>query len=394
MRDRLLALLETADLAIASCSGVLAVGDLEPVKSSVGALRARLAYPEDILVVALAGGTGSGKSSLFNALSGEELADVGGVRPTTSHPQAAVPRVARDTLKGYLDYLGIERIEPYEGETVCLIDLPDTDSVETEHRHRVDGLLPLVDVVVWVTDPEKYRDVRLHGEYLQPLAIYSQQFVFVLNQADRLTSDQLEGVLADLSDALTEDGLNDVPVVATSASPTAGPPSGIEGLGDELEGKRRHRVALYGRLLTELDAITRELDARLGDTVGFDDSVSPVIDAAVESLESGDGPEAIETLVSFLDAMARETGGVTGDSLRRLAGDVPGHVVRISKTVPPGARRLFRRAAPPDPAEFRARLKEAVVRPARALLAKRALAQAAVAELAIATAELRTTPTR
>ena len=41
-------------------------------------------------VVALAGATGSGKSSLFNALVGDEVARVGLRRPTTSTPTAAV----------------------------------------------------------------------------------------------------------------------------------------------------------------------------------------------------------------------------------------------------------------------------------------------------------------
>src|SRR5690348_18017787 len=41
-------------------------------------------------VVALAGATGSGKSSLFNALVGSTVAVVGARRPTTARPIAAV----------------------------------------------------------------------------------------------------------------------------------------------------------------------------------------------------------------------------------------------------------------------------------------------------------------
>jgi GTP-binding protein EngB required for normal cell division len=393
MRDRLADLAETADLAIASCGGVLAAAELEPVKTTAGALRARLAYPEDILVVALAGGTGSGKSSLFNALIGEEVADVGGVRPTTSHPRAAVPGTARESLEGYLDYLGTDRRHVYDGETICVIDLPDSDSVETQHRHRVDAMLPLVDVVVWVTDPEKYRDARLHREYLQPMAMYSSQFVCVLNQVDRLAEDQRESVLVDLSRALTEDGLEGVPVVATSV-PMGGPPVGIDELSEELELKRGHRVALYGKLLTDLEVVTHQLESMLAGTADFDDAASSTIESAVESLMSGDSPVAIETLVSFLDTLARETGGVTGDSLRLLAGNVPAHVIGITRTSPEPTRlRLFRRQIAPDPGELRARLSETVMRPARALIAKRALARATVAELAVSTATLRTTTT-
>lgn len=393
MRDRLLALLETAELAIASCAGVLGPDELEHAKSSASALRARLAYPEDMLVVAFAGGTGSGKSSLFNALAGDELADVGGVRPTTSEPQAALPESAQGSLGGYLDHLGVEKRDVYDGDAICLIDLPDTDSVETQHRHRVDALLPLVDVIVWVTDPEKYRDARLHREYLRPMAMYSPQFICVLNQADRLPEDELLAVLDDLSQALGEDGLEGVALVATSVSPI-GPPVGIDELSGELEAKRGHRSALYGKLLTDLEVMTRELDSTLGDSVEFDDAVAPVVGEAVDSLVSGDSPTAIEALISFIETLARETGGATGDSLQALAGDVPGHVVRIIRARQPAKRRRFRREAPPDPDELLAGLNEAVVRPARVLLAKRALARAAVAELAVSVASLRITPTR
>jgi hypothetical protein len=50
----------------------------------------RLNISGDHTVVALAGATGSGKSSLFNALIGADVAEIGARRPTTSKPTAAV----------------------------------------------------------------------------------------------------------------------------------------------------------------------------------------------------------------------------------------------------------------------------------------------------------------
>ena len=44
----------------------------------------RLGHGVEHTVVALAGATGSGKSSLFNALAGADLSTVGVRRPTTS----------------------------------------------------------------------------------------------------------------------------------------------------------------------------------------------------------------------------------------------------------------------------------------------------------------------
>jgi len=50
----------------------------------------RLRMSGDLTVVALAGATGSGKSSLFNALTGLDLAAIGTRRPTSSMPLACV----------------------------------------------------------------------------------------------------------------------------------------------------------------------------------------------------------------------------------------------------------------------------------------------------------------
>ena len=50
----------------------------------------RLRLSGEHTVVALAGSTGSGKSSLFNALAGADLSPVGVRRPTTSKAHASV----------------------------------------------------------------------------------------------------------------------------------------------------------------------------------------------------------------------------------------------------------------------------------------------------------------
>lgn len=88
-----------------------------------------------------------------------------------------------------------------------LIDLPDHDSAAAGHREQVDELLRLVDVVVWVLDPEKYADAALHERYLRPRAGHADITVLVLNQVDRLPQEAAELVLDDLRRLLDEDGL-------------------------------------------------------------------------------------------------------------------------------------------------------------------------------------------
>src|SRR5690606_15305226 len=96
-------------------------------------------------VVAVAGATGSGKSSLFNALAGRPLADVGVRRPTTAITEAAVFGGGAGEL---LDWLGVTRRHVLTTDDddddltgLVLLDLPDHDSVEAAHRDEVDRLV-------------------------------------------------------------------------------------------------------------------------------------------------------------------------------------------------------------------------------------------------------------
>lgn len=397
MRDDLTGLLEQADLALGSAAGVVDDGALTPLVESVRAVRTRLAYPDDISVVALAGGTGSGKSSLFNALAGDDLVETGGIRPTTSQPSAAVPERAGQTMDGYLDRMGVEERHRYDGPGICLLDLPDTDSLETSHRYRVDRILPLVDVVVWVVDPEKYRDARLHLEYLKPMAAYSHQFLFVLNQFDRLDPEVVDEVVSDLFNALAEDEIDSPIVLPVSAAPPVGPPIGLGELANALEAKRADR-GLFEKLLSDLAGAGEALQARAGSALDFDARATRAVEAAVRSLVEGDTTGASRALTGVLDALAAETGGDTTAKLERMAADVPSHVQRISdqlrgSSAPPPRRRWFRRVSPPAPVfdvdQARSLLAEATIRPARAVVAKRALALASIAELVLEVERLR-----
>jgi 50S ribosome-binding GTPase len=387
MRDRIVGLLEKADLALASSAGVIDEESLSPLIETVRAVRTRIAYPEDVLVVALAGGTGSGKSSLFNVLCDEELVDVGGMRPTTSHPAAAVPKRLGGSFDGYLDRLGIEERHTHSRDAVCLIDLPDTDSVEVDHRLRVDSVLGLVDLVVWVADPEKYRDARLHHDYLRPLGPYADQFVFVMNQVDRLSPVETEAVCHDLAESLADDGLGEVEVIPVAAAPPSGPPMGVERLRLVLAGK--DRSTLFGKLLTDLSRTASALQEMAGESLDFDSRAAAALDSSVGALASGSQAEAVKALTDFLDAIEAETGGPLAERIASLTADVPAHVRRIAGD--PGALEPARprwssrrvKDVPVDVEHARAQLSEAAVRPVRALLAKRALALAAIAELSL-----------
>ncbi|GAA2330960.1 GTPase [Dactylosporangium salmoneum] len=187
----------------------------------------RLALSRAHTVVALAGATGSGKSSLFNAISGFQLSRVGVRRPTTGVAHACVWGQAGATP--LLDWLGVPPNRRFTRESaldgndeaalrgLVLLDLPDFDSVEERHRLEVDRMLRLVDLVVWVLDPQKYADRVVHQQYLAHFQRHRDVTAVVLNQADRLVRADTERLVADLRRLLDADGLTGVPAFATSA---------------------------------------------------------------------------------------------------------------------------------------------------------------------------------
>ena len=83
---------------------------------------------------------------------------------------------------------------------------------------EVDRLVQLVDMLIWVVDPQKYADAALHDRYLMPLAQHADVMMIVLNQADRLTARRAGTVPGGPASAAgPSEGLAKVPVLAVSA---------------------------------------------------------------------------------------------------------------------------------------------------------------------------------
>ena len=77
---------DALESALAAGGAELPSEPAERARVAVRKIRERSALVGGHTVVALAGATGSGKSTLFNALVGSEVATVGARRPTTSTP--------------------------------------------------------------------------------------------------------------------------------------------------------------------------------------------------------------------------------------------------------------------------------------------------------------------
>jgi GTP-binding protein EngB required for normal cell division len=239
---------------------------------TVSSAAARLGHGSSRTVVALAGATGSGKSSTFNALVGEDVAKVGVRRPTTSTTQAAVfpvtERPADDTPDGLLDWLGVteryiaDPVRSADLSGLVLLDLPDHDSTSPSHRAEVDRLVQVVDAFVWVVDPQKYADAALHRDYLQRFAGHGAVTTVVLNQIDTLAERDRRTAIDDLSRLLVADGLSGVRVIGGSTRTG----EGMTELRKELVARVAERRALVARLDADVDWLADQAGAAVGDT--------------------------------------------------------------------------------------------------------------------------------
>ncbi len=182
--------------------------------------RQRLGFEGSAYVLALVGGTGVGKSSLLNALAGTVVSAASARRPTTGAPVAWVAGSAREETAELLAWLDVREVRDHSDSAfadVAIVDLPDVDSTTPEHRARVDALLPRVDAVVWVADPEKYRDAVLHDDFLRRWAPRLARQLVVLNKADRIGADA-ERIREHLAASLRAEGIEKVAVAVTSAA--------------------------------------------------------------------------------------------------------------------------------------------------------------------------------
>ena len=267
-------LVDLLDLAVANAAGVSPSQDRQAAARIAAAQRRRRDYLGASIVVAIAGGTGSGKSSLLNALAGEEIASTSAIRPHTNEPMAWAP-AGDETMRALLNSIGIHRIEDNsEMPSVALVDLPDIDSVADDHRATVEELLPHVDAVVWVFDPVKYNDPTLHDDFLSPLAGYGRQFLFVLNKADLLEKADFEGVNAldliaeDLTITLSNDGFENPGLFIVAADPAEGSPSGIDEVSEALEDRLASKHAASAKIVEDIAAAARLLAEEPGLNAG------------------------------------------------------------------------------------------------------------------------------
>jgi GTP-binding protein EngB required for normal cell division len=315
----------------------------------------RLRLSADHTVVAIAGATGSGKSSTFNQLTGLELSAVGVRRPTTSWATACVwgsegaqellewlgiPPRHQTTRDSMLDSSGLltGRRGDHEMEGVVLLDLPDHDSTEVTHHLEVDRIVKLADLLVWVLDPQKYADAAVHDRYFAPMASHADVMVVVLNHIDTVPAERRPAMLEDVRRLLDLDGLDKVPVIATSARLGEGIP--------ELRAEIARRVTDKKATRQRIEADLRAVAGRLSEECGTGKPRSLAagrVQAMEEALADSAGVPTVVTAIERSTRLraGRATGWPVVSWLSRFR---PDPVQRLHLDLGPEGRKLTRRA--------------------------------------------------
>lgn len=298
---------------------------IEEAADLLGRVGERLRLSGAHTVVTLAGGTGSGKSSLFNALAGANFSPVGVIRPTTAEPHACVWGMAG--AGPLLDWVGIQLRHRYarasalgQGEEdltgLLLLDLPDHDSVTAGASHEVDRLVGLADLMIWVVDPQKYADAAVHHRYLIRLGAHSAVTTVLLNQSDLLTPEESEECVADLRRLLDSEGLHDARVLATSAATG----TGLGELRKVLIEAVAARRAAGQRIEADLDTLAGRFEAYAadGEAVVPDTAAAALTDALAHGAGIAAAGDALQHAREF------RAGGYVGWPVASLAGKLSG----------------------------------------------------------------------
>jgi energy-coupling factor transporter ATP-binding protein EcfA2 len=282
-----------------------------------------------VLVVGVIGGTGTGKSTLVNALAGGEVTAAGDVaRPTTVTP---IVVAARDVDLSWLPLDAMQarlvRSDSPSVANIVLVDCPDPDtqdirepaprgddsrpSAGNRNRDLLEAVLPACDVLLLVSTAQKYRSWIVARE----VAAFApgRPLLFVQTHASRdpdIRDDwrrELESQGFDVPRIFRIDGVEAAARSAAALEPDAGFRELVDAIDGELAGRAARRVRRTGAV--DLAAwFTRQSRA---DLTAFSEPVAALAVGVSDErrrLEAILGREVGETLRSNRSAWQRLIG--------------------------------------------------------------------------------------
>ena len=305
-------------------------------------IRPRLADLDAPLLAVVGGSTGSGKSTIVNALLGVATTRVGVIRPTTRQPilvhspvdagwfasdrilpglarvrgRVSAPGTAASAAGDTPEAARISELMLLEHEAVprslAIIDAPDIDSVADENRALAAQLLAAADLWLFVTTANRYADA-VPWRLLEGAAARSITVGVVLNRVPPGAADE---VLPDLQSMLAERGLADAPVFTIDeqrldelgmlpAAAVDGPRTWLEGIAGDRASRARIAARTLGGAITDLDR-----------------RVARIADARQQQLDWLDGAEAAvdvhyQAAIDAVDAATQDGALLRGEVLAR-----------------------------------------------------------------------------
>lgn len=305
-------------------------------------LRPRLADLDAPLLAVVGGSTGSGKSTIVNALVGTPLTRVGVIRPTTRQPilvhapvdagwfasDRILPGLAR--VRGTLSSPGTPASAAGDSPaasrihelmllahdavpaSLAIIDAPDIDSVAAENRALATQLLAAADLWVFVTTANRYADA-VPWKLLDGAAARSITVAVILN---RVPPGAVDDVLPDLRGMLAARDLGDAPVFVIEEQPLDDlgmlPPAAVAAPRDWLTaiaGDRAERTRIAARTL---GGAIEDLDRRVAEIA---DARQAQLDwiSGVDARAAADYQDAVDAV----DEATRDGALLRGEVLAR-----------------------------------------------------------------------------
>lgn len=152
------------------------------------------------MLVAIIGGTGTGKSTLLNRLIGADVTATSFRRTFTAGAVAVaksaealpahwlgldqiLPKAQELPVRGQPDLLVVVPFESELMSRVTLIDTPDVDGDNTAHHAQADRAFRWSQAILFLVTPEKYQMTEL-VPYYRMAARYALPAMFVMNKAE------------------------------------------------------------------------------------------------------------------------------------------------------------------------------------------------------------------
>lgn len=258
----------------------------------------RLGDLEAPLLAAVAGPTGSGKSTLVNSLAESDVSRPGALRPTTREPVVWCHRKYADRYDtiGSVACRVVADDHPLL-EDLTFVDTPDIDSYVAEHRRVTLEILRHSDVVVFLTSAQRYADA-VPWEVLEDIDRQGRVLVYVLNRLTRRAS----GAVSDYRALLRRRGLGADEIHTIQEQRVRGesealPARAVSKLTDDLRAVAASRPEVLAGVTSRTTAYTVTEAERVAADVDLQDEERRRLEEVVTGTYAG----AMEELTAELD---------------------------------------------------------------------------------------------